>query len=264
MPNNLLTLFYDYTTSEKLSQEVLVDGWPVVLNLCRNCIAQMPTLSIGTATPSLHDVQLCRLSLTSFKLLACYIKMVQPTIDKKRQKETHDIAQKACEAAANIAGLILESVTWFGRHYAVNHGRHNVGTILYELTLDALVMISENTAYFLDTVFDSSEKERAVTVISAMMQTVWPYLRDRSEPNSAHFTAASKFLANLAGFAYNRRVWKKEAFDLVSAYDSQLFQIPMSSFTHWKVICDALMTFERQTFKDFIRKYSCLSTTVLS
>ena len=69
-----------------------------------------------------------------------------------------------------------------------------------------------------------------------------------------------QLLASLSSYAYVRRAWKKEAFDLLM--DPQFFQMDLVCIGYWRTIIDHLMSYERVVFKDLMTRYhsrrSCL------
>ena len=69
-------------------------------------------------------------------------------------------------------------------------------------------------APLLDMVYRSDEKEKAVPLISRLMYYVFPYLKNHSAYNMPSFGAGAQLLSNLSGYAYTKRAWKKEAFEL--------------------------------------------------
>ena len=69
-------------------------------------------------------------------------------------------------------------------------------------------------APLLDMVYRSDEKEKAVPLISRLMYYVFPYLKNHSAYNMPSFGAGAQLLSNLSGYAYTKRAWRKEAFEL--------------------------------------------------
>lgn len=69
-------------------------------------------------------------------------------------------------------------------------------------------------APLLDMVYRSDEKEKAVPLISRLMYYVFPYLKNHSTYNMPSFGAGAQLLSNLSGYAYTKRAWRKEAFEL--------------------------------------------------
>ena len=61
-----------------------------------------------------------------------------------------------------------------------------------------------------------------------------------------------QLLASLSSYAYVRRAWKKEAFDLLM--DPQFFQMDLVCIGYWRTIIDHLMSYERVVFKDLMTR----------
>ncbi|CDQ81256.1 unnamed protein product [Oncorhynchus mykiss] len=68
------------------------------------------------------------------------------------------------------------------------------------------------------------------------------------------FGAGAQLLSNLSGYAYTKRAWKKEAFELYM--DPLFFTMDVSCAPHWRAIIDHLLTHEKTMFKDLMSMQS--------
>lgn len=68
--------------------------------------------------------------------------------------------------------------------------------------------------------------------------------------NASSFSACSQLLANLSGFQYTRKAWKREVFELL--LESSLFQMDMTCLSYWTTIIDNLMTHDITSFRDLM------------
>ncbi|XP_078088895.1 protein DOP1B isoform X2 [Mustelus asterias] len=196
--------------------------------------------------------------------------------NKKDQRDLQEVAQKIMEAVGNVVGSSLEQTSWLSRNLevkagpqvyleetnsdAVGHGLFTppsavVSTAVASLySVQALTLLAELLAPLLDMVYRSDEKEKAVPLISRLLYYVFPYLRNHSEYNIPSFRAGAQLLSSLSGYAYTKRAWKKEAFDLFM--DPLFFQMDSSCINHWKSIIDHLLTHEKTMFKDLMSMQS--------
>ncbi|XP_059506163.1 protein dopey-2 isoform X2 [Stegostoma tigrinum] len=200
-----------------------------------------------------------------------------PNLENKRdQKDLQEVAQKIIEAVGNVVGSSLEQTSWLSRNLEVKagpqvyleetnadvieHGSFSppsavVSTAVASLySVQALTLLAEVLAPLLDMVYRSDEKEKAVPLISRLLYYVFPYLRNHSEYNIPSFRASAQLLSSLSGYAYTKRAWKKEAFDLFM--DPLFFQMDSSCINHWKSIIDHLLTHEKTMFKDLMSMQS--------
>ncbi|XP_067897247.1 protein dopey-2 isoform X2 [Heterodontus francisci] len=196
--------------------------------------------------------------------------------NKKDQRDLQEVAQKIIEAVGNVVGSSLEQTSWLSRNLevkagpqvyleetsseAVEHGSFSppstvVSTAVASLySVQALTLLAELLAPLLDMVYRSDEKEKAVPLISRLLYYVFPYLRNHSKYNIPSFRAGAQLLSSLSGYAYTKRAWKKEAFDLFM--DPLFFQMDSSCINHWKSIIDHLLTHEKTMFKDLMSMQS--------
>ena len=68
--------------------------------------------------------------------------------------------------------------------------------------------------------------------------------------NISSFCACARLLANLSGYQYTRRVWRRETFDLL--FEPRFFYMQYDAMQHWATVIDNLMTHDRTTFRDFL------------
>ncbi|XP_059824837.1 protein dopey-2 isoform X1 [Hypanus sabinus] len=196
--------------------------------------------------------------------------------NKKDQRDLQEVAQKIIEAVGNVVGSSLEQTSWLSRNLEVKAGPQVyledansdtvedgsspppstvVSTTVASLySVQALTLLAELLAHLLDVIYRSDEKEKAVPLISRLLYYVFPYLKNHSVHNIPSFRAAAELLSSLSGYAYTKRAWKKEAFDLFM--DPLFFQMDSSCINHWKSIIDHLLTHEKTMFKDLMSMQS--------
>lgn len=200
-----------------------------------------------------------------------------PNLDnKKDQKDLQEVTQKILEAVGNVAGSSLAQTSWLSRNLEVKAqpqvflNEEDPDMDLYDTaaqvstmvsssapsvySVQALTLLAEVLAPLLDMVYRSDEKEKAVPLITRLLYFVFPYLKNHSAYNVPSFRASAQLLSSLSGYAYTKRAWKKEAFDLYM--DPLFFQIDASCVTHWKSIVDHLLTHEKTMFKDLMSMQS--------
>ncbi|MBN3274071.1 DOP2 protein, partial [Polyodon spathula] len=200
-----------------------------------------------------------------------------PNLDnKKDQKDLQEVTQKILEAVGNVAGSSLAQTSWLSRSLEVKAqpqvflDEEDPDMDLYDTavqmstmvsssapsvySVQALTLLAEVLAPLLDMVYRSDEKEKAVPLITRLLYFVFPYLKNHSAYNVPSFRASAQLLSSLSGYAYTKRAWKKEAFDLYM--DPLFFQIDASCVTHWKSIVDHLLTHEKTMFKDLMSMQS--------
>ncbi|XP_069745068.1 protein DOP1B isoform X2 [Narcine bancroftii] len=196
--------------------------------------------------------------------------------NKKDQRDLQEVAQKIIEAMGNVVGSSLEQTSWLSRNLEVKAGPQVyvedanfdaaedgslppsstvVSTTVASLySVQALTLLAELLAHLLDIVYRSDEKEKAVPLISRLLYYVFPYMRNHSVHNIPSFRAGAQLLSSLSGYAYTKRAWKKEAFDLFM--DPLFFQMDLSCINYWKSIIDHLLTHEKTMFKDLLSMQS--------
>ncbi|KAK5861103.1 hypothetical protein PBY51_022523 [Eleginops maclovinus] len=121
-------------------------------------------------------------------------------------------------------------------------------------SVQALVLLAEVLAPLLDMIYRSDEKEKAVPLITRLMYYVFPYLKNHSAYNMPSFEAGAQLLSSLSGYAYTKRAWKKEVFELFM--DPLFFTMDASCAPSWKSITDHLLTHEKTMFKDLMSMQS--------
>ncbi|XP_070693739.1 protein DOP1B [Pempheris klunzingeri] len=207
-----------------------------------------------------------------------------PNLDNKKDtRDLQEVTQRILEAVGGIAGSSLEQTSWLSRSLEVkvqpqvcpeadepDDADADADGDLYEsmtqastmvsssapsvYSVQALVLLAEILAPLLDMVYRSDEKERAVPLISRLMYYVFPYLKNHSAYNMPSFEASAQLLSNLSGYAYTKRAWRKEVFELFM--DPLFFTMDASCALSWKSIIDHLLTHEKTMFKDLMSMQS--------
>lgn len=205
-----------------------------------------------------------------------------PNLDNKKDtRDLQEVTQRILEAVGGIAGSSLEQTSWLSRSLEVKvqpqvcpeadepddadvEGDHyesmaQASTMVSSsapsvYSVQALVLLAEILAPLLDMVYRSDEKERAVPLISRLMYYVFPYLKNHSAYNMPSFEAGAQLLSSLSGYAYTKRAWKKEVFELFM--DPLFFTMDASCAPSWKSITDHLLTHEKTMFKDLLSMQS--------
>uniref|UniRef100_A0A673XE56 DOP1 leucine zipper like protein B n=1 Tax=Salmo trutta TaxID=8032 RepID=A0A673XE56_SALTR len=202
-----------------------------------------------------------------------------PNLDSKKDtRDMQEVTQKILEAVGGVAGSSLEQTSWLSRNLEVKNQPQvcpeteepsdELDLDLYDseaqastmvsssapsvYSVQALVLLAEVLAPLLDMVYRSDEKEKAVPLISRLMYYVFPYLKNHSTYNMPSFGAGAQLLSNLSGYAYTKRAWRKEAFEL---YMDPLFFTMDVSCTPQSII-DHLLTHEKTMFKDLMSMQS--------
>uniref|UniRef100_A0A8C7CIC6 DOP1 leucine zipper like protein B n=1 Tax=Oncorhynchus kisutch TaxID=8019 RepID=A0A8C7CIC6_ONCKI len=200
--------------------------------------------------------------------------------NKKDTRDMQEVTQKILEAVGGVAGSSLEQTSWLSRNLEVKNQPQvcpeteepsiELNLDLYDseaqastmvsssapsvYSVQALALLAEVLAPLLDMVYRSDEKEKAVPLISRLMYYVFPYLKNHSAYNMPSFGAGAQLLSNLSGYAYTKRAWKKEAFELYM--DPLFFTMDVSCAPHWRAIIDHLLTHEKTMFKDLMSMQS--------
>ncbi|XP_044072801.1 protein dopey-2 isoform X2 [Siniperca chuatsi] len=201
-----------------------------------------------------------------------------PNLDNKKDtRDLQEVTQRILEAVGGIAGSSLEQTSWLSRSLEVKvqpqvcpeadepddvDGDHyesmaQASTMVSSsapsvYSVQALVLLAEILAPLLDMVYRSDEKEKAVPLISRLMYYVFPYLKNHSAYNMPSFEAGAQLLSSLSGYAYTKRAWKKEVFELFM--DPLFFTMDASCAPSWKSITDHLLTHEKTMFKDLMNQ----------
>ncbi|XP_040004041.1 protein dopey-2 isoform X2 [Xiphias gladius] len=205
-----------------------------------------------------------------------------PNLDNKKDtRDLQEVTQRILEAVGGIAGSSLEQTSWLSRSLEVKvqpqvcpeavepddadvDGEHcesvaQASTMVSSsapsvYSVQALVLLAEILAPLLDMVYRSDEKEKAVPLISRLMYYVFPYLKNHSAYNMPSFEAGAQLLSSLSGYAYTKRAWRKEVFELFM--DPLFFTMDASCAPSWKSIIDHLLTHEKTMFKDLMSMQS--------
>ncbi|XP_028447069.1 protein dopey-2 [Perca flavescens] len=205
-----------------------------------------------------------------------------PNLDNKKDtRDLQEVTQRILEAVGGIAGSSLEQTSWLSRNLEVKvqpqvcpeadepedvdvDGDHyesvaQASTMVSSsapsgYSVQALVLLAEVLAPLLDMVYRSDEKEKAVPLISRLMYYVFPYLKNHSAYNMPSFEASAQLLSSLSGYAYTKRAWRKEVFELFM--DPLFFTMAASCAPSWKSIIDHLLTHEKTMFKDLMSMQS--------
>lgn len=205
-----------------------------------------------------------------------------PNLDNKKDaRDLQEVTQRILEAVGGIAGSSLEQTSWLSRSLEVKvqpqvcpeadepddadvdgelcESAAQASTMVSSsapsvYSVQALVLLAEILAPLLDMVYRSDEKEKAVPLISRLMYYVFPYLKNHSAYNMPSFEAGAQLLSSLSGYAYTKRAWKKEVFELFM--DPLFFTMDASCAHSWKSIIDHLLTHEKTMFKDLMSMQS--------
>ncbi|CAN9497675.1 unnamed protein product [Ophioblennius macclurei] len=205
-----------------------------------------------------------------------------PNLDSKKDaRDLQEVTQRILEAVGGIAGSSLEQTSWLSRSLEVKvqpqvcpeadepddadvdgelcESAAQASTMVSSsapsvYSVQALVLLAEILAPLLDMVYRSDEKEKAVPLISRLMYYVFPYLKNHSAYNMPSFEAGAQLLSSLSGYAYTKRAWKKEVFELFM--DPLFFTMDASCAHNWKSIIDHLLTHEKTMFKDLMSMQS--------
>ncbi|KAM9851340.1 protein DOP1B [Aulostomus maculatus] len=205
-----------------------------------------------------------------------------PNMDNKRDtRDLQEVTQRILEAVGGIAGSSLEQTSWLSRSLEVKvqpqvcpeadefddadvDGDHQElvaqasamvsSSAPSVYSVQALALLAEILAPLLDMVYRSDEKEKAVPLISRLLYYVFPYLKNHSAYNMPSFEAGAQLLCSLSGYAYTKRAWRKEVFELFM--DPLFFTMDACCAPSWKSIIDHLLTHEKTMFKDLMSMQS--------
>ncbi|XP_076602592.1 protein DOP1B isoform X1 [Chaetodon auriga] len=259
-------LHFSYAYIQSLSAQALQENIAPLLSLLRESV------QLNLAPPG------------HFLLLGILNDFVNRLLNLDNKKDTRDlqeVTQRILEAVGGIAGSSLEQTSWLSRSLEVKvqpqvcpeaeepddadmDGDHcesmaQSSTMVSSsapsvYSVQALVLLAEILAPLLDMVYRSDEKEKAVPLISRLMYYVFPYLKNHSAYNMPSFEAGAQLLSSLSGYAYTKRAWKKEVFELYM--DPLFFTMDASCAHSWKSIIDHLLTHEKTMFKDLMSMQS--------
>ncbi|KAJ8350171.1 hypothetical protein SKAU_G00253010 [Synaphobranchus kaupii] len=239
-----------------------------MLHFTYTFIQGVPAESLqGSISPLLsllkESVQLSLPPLGYFLLLGILNDFVTrfPNLEnKKNSRDVQEVTQRVLEVVGGVAGSSLQQTSWLSRTLEVRAQPQNLehthlhdSDTLAEATatsysIQALALLAEVLAPLLDVAFRSDEKEKALPLISRLLDYVFPYLKNHSTYNAPGFCASARLLRGLSEYSYTKRVWKREAFDLYM--DPLFFRMDPSCISHWGSIIDHLLTYEKALFKD--------------
>ncbi|XP_056145152.1 protein dopey-2 isoform X2 [Lampris incognitus] len=259
-------LQFSYAYIQSLSDQTLQENVAPLLSLLRDSV------QLNLAPPGY------------FLLLGILNDFVNrlPNLDNKKDtRDLQEVTQRILEAVGGVAGSSLEQTSWLSRNLEVKVQPQvcpeaeepddaDADGELYDsvaqastmvsssapsvYSVQALALLAEILAPLLDMVYRSDEKEKAVPLISRLMYYVFPYLKNHSAYNMPSFGAGAQLLSSLSGYAYTKRAWRKEAFELFM--DPLFFTMDDSCAPHWRSIIDHLLTHEKTMFKDIMSMQS--------
>ncbi|XP_029314553.1 protein dopey-2 [Cottoperca gobio] len=259
-------LQFSYTYIQSVSAQTLQENVAPLLSLLRESV------QLNLAPPG-HFLLL--------GILNDFVNRLPNLDNKKDTKDLQEVTQRILEAVGGIAGSSLEQTSWLSRSLEVKvqpqvcpeadepddadvDGDHNesmaqASTMVSSsapsvYSVQALVLLAEVLAPLLDMIYRSDEKEKAVPLITRLMYYVFPYLKNHSAYNMPSFEAGAQLLSNLSGYAYTKRAWRKEVFELFM--DPLFFTMDASCAPSWKSIIDHLLTHEKTMFKDLMSMQS--------
>lgn len=259
-------LQFSYTYIQSISAQALQENVAPLLSLLRESV------QLNLAPPG-HFLLL--------GILNDFVNRLPNLDNKKDSRDLQEVTQRILEAVGGIAGSSLEQTSWLSRNLEVKvqpqvcaeaeepddaeldgdtyESVAQASTMVSSsapsvYSVQALVLLAEVLAPLLDMVYRSDEKEKAVPLISRLMYYVFPYLKNHSAYNMPSFEAGAQLLSSLSGYAYTKRAWKKEVFELFM--DPLFFTMDASCAHSWKSIIDHLLTHEKTMFKDLMSMQS--------
>uniref|UniRef100_A0A3Q3EVP2 DOP1 leucine zipper like protein B n=1 Tax=Labrus bergylta TaxID=56723 RepID=A0A3Q3EVP2_9LABR len=250
-------LQFSYTYIQSISAQVLQENVATLLSLLRESV------QLNLAPPG-HFLLL--------GILNDFVNRLPNLDNKKDSRDMQEVTQRILEAVGGIAGSSLEQTSWLSRSLEVkvqpqvcteaddgDDSMAQASTMVSSsapsvYSVQALILLAEVLAPLLDMVYRSDEKEKAVPLISRLMYYVFPYLKNHSAYNMPSFEAGAQLLSSLSGYAYTKRAWKKEVFELFM--DPLFFTMEASCAPSWKSIIDHLLTHEKTMFKDLMSMQS--------
>ncbi|XP_076015275.1 protein DOP1B-like [Genypterus blacodes] len=257
-------LQFSYAYIQSVSAQILQDSVASLLSLLRDSI------QLNLAPPG-HFLLL--------GILNDFVNRLPNLDNKKDSKDMQEVTQRILEAVGGVAGSSLEQTSWLSRNLEVKvqpqvypeaeevddvDADHHDSTAQASTmvsssapsvySVQALALLAEVLAPLLDMVYRSDEKEKAVPLISRLMYYVFPYLKNHNVYNMPSFEAGAQLLRNLSGYAYTKRAWRKEVFELFM--DPMFFTMDASCAPSWRSIIDHLLTHEKTMFKDLMSMQS--------
>uniref|UniRef100_A0A671W8X4 DOP1 leucine zipper like protein B n=1 Tax=Sparus aurata TaxID=8175 RepID=A0A671W8X4_SPAAU len=248
-------LQFSYAYTQSISAQALQENIATLLGLLRESV------QLNLAPPG-HFLLL--------GILNDFVNRLPNLDNKKDTRDLQEVTQRILEAVGGIAGSSLEQTSWLSRSLEVKVQPQvcteadepddaDASTMVSSsapsvYSVQALVLLAEILAPLLDMVYRSDEKEKAVPLISRLMYYVFPYLKNHSAYNMPSFEAGAQLLSSLSGYAYTKRAWRKEVFELFM--DPLFFTMDASCAPSWKSIIDHLLTHEKTMFKDLMSMQS--------
>uniref|UniRef100_A0A671W9H6 DOP1 leucine zipper like protein B n=1 Tax=Sparus aurata TaxID=8175 RepID=A0A671W9H6_SPAAU len=252
-------LQFSYAYTQSISAQALQENIATLLGLLRESV------QLNLAPPG-HFLLL--------GILNDFVNRLPNLDNKKDTRDLQEVTQRILEAVGGIAGSSLEQTSWLSRSLEVKvqpqvcteaDEPDDADSVAQASTMvsssapsvysvQALVLLAEILAPLLDMVYRSDEKEKAVPLISRLMYYVFPYLKNHSAYNMPSFEAGAQLLSSLSGYAYTKRAWRKEVFELFM--DPLFFTMDASCAPSWKSIIDHLLTHEKTMFKDLMSMQS--------
>uniref|UniRef100_A0AAQ6AA43 Dopey N-terminal domain-containing protein n=1 Tax=Amphiprion ocellaris TaxID=80972 RepID=A0AAQ6AA43_AMPOC len=241
-----------------------------ILHLVKE-VVKKPHQIKGEQKSTLVDIPMLQFSYayiqrSFYKILNDFVNRLPNLDSKKDTRDLQEVTQRILEAVGGIAGSSLEQTSWLSRSLEVKNQPQvcpesvaQASTMVSSsapsvYSVQALVLLAEILAPLLDMVYRSDEKEKAVPLISRLMYYVFPYLKNHSAYNMPSFEAGAQLLSSLSGYAYTKRAWRKEVFELFM--DPLFFTMDASCAHSWKSIVDHLLTHEKTMFKDLMSMQS--------
>lgn len=229
-----------------------------------------------------------------------YVLVKSPMMEEKKKdsRDLHEFTNRLLESCSGVVAMSLEQGTFFRRSLAVKSeaitlpetakdddslapndqttektsiltastmslaSRHFCKQSAFSLSVQALHVLADVAATLLDVVYQSDEKEKVVPLLSNILFNVFPFLRNHRISNSASYAASSRLLANLSGYQYSRRSWRKECLELL--VDASFFQADLASLTSWVTIVDNLMSHDKSSFQDLLARFSLTQSSSLN
>jgi len=132
-------------------------------------------------------------------------------------------------------------------------------SLIFELSVQAITVLSQVLANLLDLVFSNEEKDKIVPILTPVIANVTPYLKNRRAANTPAYLAATKLLVSVCGYQQTRRSWKKEVSEIF--LEPNFFHMPLDCVSFWRTVIDHLMTHDTTTFKDLIGRINIVRSS---
>ncbi|KAK1903528.1 Protein dopey-2 [Dissostichus eleginoides] len=220
---------------ESVQLNLAPPGHFLLLGILNDFVNRLPNLDNRKYTRDLQEVTQRILEATSWLSRSLEVKVQPQVCPDAEEHDDADVDGDLYESVAQASTMVSSSAP---SAYSVQ----------------ALVLLAEVLAPLLDMIYRSDEKEKAVPLITRLMYYVFPYLKNHSAYNMPSFEAGAQLLSSLSGYAYTKRAWKKEVFELFM--DPLFFTMDASCAPSWKSITDHLLTHEKTMFKDLMSMQS--------